>query len=975
MTSSLNSVFDQLDPDYNYYDSLPASTNLQDSEYITIPQYNDADFTNNFTIMTYNIRSYNRNIDTFLLLFENYSKSPDIIVLTETWFEISSTRNLDGYVAHHTVREGSRSGGISIYLKNHVTCHLSVDLSYANNCIEICTVFITINNSQMTVLGIYRPHSDTIANFTAELDGILNRPCIKGKTTIILGDLNINLLSNEGSTECFINNMQSHHFLPLITKPTRFDPSNNSRPSVLDHIWYNKFNYKKCNLILSDFTDHLPICITFPLTTVKTINDKIKISFRVHDPGCKEKFHNLLSSFEWEHIKSEDADLYASSISETINELYTKSFPLKTKYISHQHRNNPWMNSRLRELIDAKSVYFTLYREGIISKQENNTFKNKITKIIDKSKTAYYKDQFYKSRNDLNKTWKNIKNLAFSPAQNCNITKLKIGNVEFTETHDICEALNEYFCSIGSEIEDAIPTTNFDPLSPIVRNSSSMFLSPVGDAECADVIKSLKNTKQDPNTLPVKILKENIETLSPVICDLINTCFSSGAFPKVFKKATVIAIFKKGEKTNPSNFRPISLLPMLSKILEKCFHVRLTDFLAKNHLLTVCQFGFQKGLSTEQAINAFCELIYDALNNNQHTVNIFIDLQKAYDTINREILIRKLDAYGIRGVPLQFIQSFLTERSQRVKVDNCTSSFKLVPTGLPTGSVLSCTLFLLYVNDVPQILQHMSPILYADDTTLHCRGSSMQAVAQACNEDLNIFSDWTKANRLSISSQKTHTFILTNRNFDPPQITLDNSLITSVPSIKFLGVTLDPKMKFNEHIKEICTKVARSSGVLYNLQKYLDTHTLITLYYSLVYPYLQYCILAWGGASQIHLNKLEILQKRCIRIITGSSYFSHTTPLFKQHNILKLKDIYNLKIAEYAYKNQHSLQSQHNRTHTHNTRFRSNLLPHFARLTTTQNSLHFKTPTLWNKVPEFIKNSSNKNRFKIAYKKYLIDQY
>ena len=303
------------------------------------------------------------------------------------------------------------------------------------------------------------------------------------------------------------------------------------------------------------------------------------------------------------------------------------------------------------------------------------------------------------------------------------------------------------------------------------------------------------------------------------------------------------------------------------------------------------------------------------------------------------------------------------------------SNYKIIPTGLPTGSVLSCTLFLLYINDMSQIFKNMCPIIYADDTTLSCHGTSMQTIARDCNEDLNSFYEWTKANRLSINTQKTHTFILSNRPYDQPQIYINNSPITSSTSAKFLGVTIDSNMKFNLHTKEIATKIASSAGVLYNLQNYLPTETLTTLYYTLVYPYINYCIMIWGGTCTSHIKQFETLQKRCIRTITGSTFLAHTSPLFKKLKILKIRDVYNLKLALRAYKIRSTLEAQYSRTHTHNTRHHSLLLPHFERLTTTQNSLHYRIPTLWNTIPIEIKNSQTITQFKRLYKDHLLTKY
>ena len=907
-------------------------------------------------------------------IFNNHSKPPDVFIFTETWFEKTTVQNIPGYKAYHSIREGSRSGGVSIYIKAHIESHFHENLTFVNQTVVLCTVSIKILDFSLIILGIYRPHSDTIENFTLHLDQILNSPILRGKATMLTGDFNINILSDDSSTHHFSQSLYSQHFLPLINKPTRFDPANTFSPTLLDHIWYNKFNFSKCGIVLSDFTDHLPVYIDFPIKTDRS-DEKVKITFRQNDQNCKDKFLEMLESYNWEQISSIDANTYTQNFSKKINEFYVKTFPKKTKLISKKYETNPWMNTNLRKLIDAKSVYFTLYREGIITKDENNAFKNKVTKIIDRTKIQYRKDLFNKCRNNIRTTWKHIKNIAFSSNKKTEITKLIVNNIEYSNPNEICEVLNDFFCNVGTEIDNSIPSTNYDPITHVTNNTNSMFLYPAIDTECSIIIQNLKNSKQDLDTLPVAILKEHSHILSPVIADLINVCFSTGVFPLLFKKATVISIFKKGDKTNPSNYRPISLLPLLSKILEKCFHTRLTHFIASNNLITHCQFGFQKGLSTEDAISEFCELVYSALNDKHHTINILVDLQKAYDTINREILLKKLDAYGVRGVPLDFIHSFLSDRTQRTKMNDTFSNYKIIPTGLPTGSVLSCTLFLLYINDMPQTFKNMYPIIYADDTTLSCHGTSMQTIARDCNEDLNSFYEWTKANRLSINTQKTHTFILSNRPYDQPQIYINNSPITSSTSAKFLGVTLDSNMKFNLHTKEIATKIASSAGVLYNLQNYLPTETLTTLYYTLVYPYINYCIMIWGGTCTSHIKQLETLQKRCIRTITGSTFLAHTSPLFKKLKILKIRDVYNLKLALRAYKNRSTLEAQYSRTHSHNTRHHSLLLPHFERLTTTQNSLHYRLPTLWNTIPIEIKNSQTITQFKRLYKDHLLNKY
>ena len=223
-----------------------------------------------------------------------------------------------------------------------------------------------------------------------------------------------------------------------------------------------------------------------------------------------------------------------------------------------------------------------------------------------------------------------------------------------------------------------------------------------------------------------------------------------------------------------------------------------------------------------------------------------MDLKKAYETINREILLKKLPFYGIRGLPLELISDYLSCRTQVVKIGNQVSDRRKLLTGLPTGSVLSCILFLLYVNDLPNISDQITPILFADDTTLSFSGSNMENVTSKCNSELEKFLVWTQANRLCINTEKSFKIVISKRLFDQTNIYLNNALIENKRFGRFLGVTIDQNMNFKIHIDEMCKKISKSIGIIHHLKNYLSTTSLISLYYCLVYPYLTYCSLVWA---------------------------------------------------------------------------------------------------------------------------------
>ena len=473
------------------------------------------------------------------------------------------------------------------------------------------------------------------------------------------------------------------------------------------------------------------------------------------------------------------------------------------------------------------------------------------------------------------------------------------------------------------------------------------------------------------------IFIENADILCSIFSDLVNTCFLTGSFPNSLKKAEVLPLYKKGDSTTLSNYRPISILPIISKIIEKCMKSRLTAFIDKYSIVNAGQFGFQRGVSTQDAILQITEQIYESLNKNSSAIGIFIDFSKAFDTINRNILLKKLEKYGIRGLPLRLLASYLENRTQAVRVGNVLSPFKQIDMGLPQGSVLAPLLFILYVNDLPCISNLFSVTLFADDATLFIEDRNYDSLIRSCNSGLELFLTWCWANRLSVNIDKTHYLIFSNKKIIDfhPVIKLNNRIIEQKSSVSFLGMELDDKLKFNFHINNICNKISKNTGIIYRLREYLPLSSLIGLYYSFIFPYLNYCHLVWGGACHSHIQSLEVMQRKCVRTISGRNYMSHSNPLFSHNKILKISDIFKLNAAIFMFNNMfkfvHLLP-----VHSHETRFRSNFLPSFQRLSITQRqSLFSIIPSIWNSLPEDVKNSRSLYVLKRKCKNYLLSGY
>ena len=967
------------DPDVNYFNNyFDNYDSANQSNYITISDYQNIATQNkdSFKIISYNIRSFNANSDTMYPMFLNGDNDPDCLVLCETWFKKYNCQNINGYTANHITRE-NRSGGVSIYMKNHIKHEFIPELSTCTETIEICTVRVNTDNLIFFVLAIYRPHSDDIPNFSVMLDSILNNSILRNKNCILLGDININLTLENDEVNLFYQLMYTHHFLPLITKPTRFPSATNQTPSLLDHIWINNtmLNYNS-NIILSDFTDHCPVLLSLEFTNQKIDNPLKKIQFRHISESGKSKFEDSLRNFNWTTIINPNLDVHFENFINVLNKLYCNCFPIKIKYIKETSHAKPWLSSTLKKLIATKSKSFKLLQLGLISKESNNRLKNMIKTKIETAKRDFYKNYFHRNRNNIKKNWSMVKQIAGITKNKSKILKLIINDTELTNMEEIVNGFNTFFSSIPKILTDKLPSSRSDPLSFISKNNlSTILLTPVEVSECLKIIRGLKNSHTSLDQISVPIFKEFINFFIDPLIVIINICLKKGYFPNQLKLAKIIPIFKKGDKSDPNNYRPISILPFISKILEKCIHTRLISFLDCSNILSPNQFGFRPGISTSDALLKFMEFQYEALNMKRYSCNIFVDFRKAFDTVNHTILLRKLEAYGIRGPAFHLFENYLKNRRQYVSIENFSSDEITINQGIPQGSILGPLLFLVYVNELPKVSKYFKTILFADDTTFSVQANSIQSLFATSNIELGKFYNWSCANRLSINTEKTYFNIISNRRIPQilPSLILNNRELTRLNIITFLGVKIDEKLKFTAHISHICSKVSRSIGVLNNLKTILPKQVLRTLYYAFIYPYFSYCNIIWASTFHTHLKPIVSLQKKAIRIVNNSNFLAHTLELFYYSKILKIEDIHNYIIGAYMFKNHDSPIFSIN--HSYNTRHRNDLVPLFQRLVQTQNSIHFAGPIIWNDIPTEIKSLDELHMFKTKLKNHLLDKY
>ena len=415
-------------------------------------------------------------------------------------------------------------------------------------------------------------------------------------------------------------------------------------------------------------------------------------------------------------------------------------------------------------------------------------------------------------------------------------------------------------------------------------------------------------------------------------------------------------------------------------------HKRLYSFLTASNILYDGQYGFRPKRSTIDAMTEFTADVLPLLDKKEHCLAVYLDLSKAFDTINHNILLNKLRRYGVRGIALDWFKSYLKNRRQYVSYCGIHSRVMDIEYGVPQGSVLGPLLFILYTNDIPRCLHHCKTILFADDTTIYLTGAEVQTLYHQVNYDLDILDDWFKANQLSVNPSKTKYILFSRRDTASEHdldLLIDDEKLERVHCTKFLGLFIDEHFIWDHHIEHCKKKVSRGVYAINMSKHLLSQRHLKTLYYSLIHPYLFYGIRLWGNTYQKHVKKLESVQKRAVRAIMGAKYNDPSTPLFKILNILKLKDLYELQTMHFVYDFVNlflprpllNVYTYHGNIHRHNTRHSTDPKPPKVNSEIMRKSCMYTGPTLWLSLDNNIKSSRSKSIFKKRVKQRYLNVY
>ena len=684
-------------------------------------------------------------------------------------------------------------------------------------------------------------------------------------------------------------------------------------------------------------------------------------------------------------------------------EIKNETMPTRqVKFNKHKHKNSQWITQGIiRSIAYKDKLYITLKKTPTNNpdydaiKLNLHTYTKLLKSNIRQAKQIYYNNCFLKYKQDIRNTWATIKEIMGKKSKPKKYPDSFTYKDKFvTKKQDIANSFNNFFISLGLTLASKIKKTNIKSFTDYLCDKHEHILNfkTVSGANVSKIISEMKSKNSSSHDeISSKMLKTISNSLAKPLTLLINQCLYIVISPDNMKLAKAIPIHKKGDISDMTNYRLISLLPSISKIIEKVAYNQLSNYLLEHNLIYKHQYGFRPNHSTElAALHTIDKMITD-LDLGLIPLNIFLDLSKVFDTFDHNILIHKLQYNGILNTELNFFKNYLQNREQFVQLDHIKSTSQKTLTGVPQGSILGPLLFIIYINDIKHTSKYFKILTYADDTTLMCTLNKKELknigeLTKKINLELDKIMEWLQLNKLSlnIAKSKFMIFHMAQYQVHPPTLKINNIQIEHITFFNFLGIILHENLKWEEHVNHVSNKISKVIGTISKLKQYIPSDVLLTLYNSLILPHLYYGITLWGYNN---LDRILRIQKKAVRIIANSTYYAHSEPLFKMLDILKIQDIHTLQQFKFIYKLLHdnlphyfnSITVTHNRDiHQYNTRQRNNVLVPNIQHEFARKCKRNQIYVFLNNSPKTIVDKINTHSlkgFSTYIKKYLIDGY
>ena len=883
------------------------------------------------------------------------------------------------YVYHARRAQQRLHTGIGVYVHDTLKhcIHRRLDLEPHN--IECIWLEVRPHAKKKTLVGfLYRngkSSDDWYENFHDMMIKINSLSC----HTVLLGDFNINLLAPQLE---WTASVQTLGLKQMITEPTRIQKYSSAKKkktwitsTLIDHIYTNTEMISSASTSNVSISDHKPIICKLSCKVPKTnCQGHTYVQYRCFKKFDSTAFFADISRIDFNQVSNcIDAQAAWSLWSTLFLLVVNKHIPLKKKRVKHTNIPN-WLTSeiqcamRVRDRLKKNKQFDEYKRE-----------RNKVTKLVIKAKKAYF-EKLVSNENNISQVWKALNVLSNKSQRN------KSHSHNFSS-----ENLNTHFISAIQELKNSshFPSTlgNTQPQGKLtefcrtrLRASDSFSIPLLSTHEVGRLMMDLSNKKTlDVNHLNAKIIKLSLPYICESLTYLYNRCIQENVFPCIFKEAKVIPIPKSKDLTNMDNFRPISILPVLSKPLEKHIHCHLLKYVEDRDLFHKFQSGFRPHHSCSTALIRMCDAWSKSIDEQKVVGAVFLDLRKAFDMVDHDILTQKLRIYFQDNTSARFFQSYMSNRSQRTYVNGSLSSSRDVSSGVPQGSILGPLLFGLYINDLPLHLRHKSVDLdlFADDSSLSTCGKNLQDYQNILQDSVNDVHEWCTLNRMALNPSKSKCMVITSRQMHQRHpldlsLQLNGKTIQQVREHRLLGVKIDDQLNWVAHINFIQKRLSKNIYLLSRLWHFVSLSALKTFFYAHCYSHVNYASPVWCKAESVHIKKLDRLLRRGIRIMHRDQSMT-TEEKYRYLDIKPLANQFNCNVSVLMFKQYLGLAPLYIRKlfpDVRNARTLNYKLPVARLKNLTNQRFAVQGVAVWNSLPLFCKNCTSLRSFKRSLRLY-----
>ena len=948
--------------------------------YLSSNQINDISKNYNLNIFCSNIQSYNKNIDEFHMTISSL-KFPHIIFLNEIRRPVSSLLNIDEYQPPFTkTRSQNTGGGIALWVRKGIKVIKSDNLSHLNlRCVEALSVYLEIQNKRFTIIGLYRAPNKDKKQTLDEFNKIFEHFDKFNSTLIYTGDTNINLLDISSPITTTYNDILNQFCLEQLnrTVPTRIT---HKTASLIDHAFTNRPYETITNVLDICLADHQALLISSYIKTTCNHHQKFPDKMTIK---LTETIEAIQENVNWDKLSKELINLDANNGLKMLIDAIDENIITRKVKPKNKKPNKPWFTPEAAEirskLLISRRKF--LKKPTKLLESAHRILKCHYTRLIKNLKEQYYQKKILQAQGNGKMIWQTINEILNRKTKGSseNISLINKNGKLCSDPTEVANIFNDFYINFAPELAKTIPKSDISPAEMILnapKPDQTFSFRDVTEAEILQIINNLApKSSFGFDFISNNLTKGIAKLISLPLKIIINKSFKEKTFPSCIKIAKIATLYKSGCKNTASNFRPLSMLSSMSKIIEKISLLQTKSHM--NKILTDQQFGFRENHSTLYPLMLTMDHIQLQLNKKHIVTLVGVDLRKCFDVINtKELLPIKLEHYKFDKKSIDWIISFFTGRKQFVQINNKNSDTQnLRDISVTQGSSMGPNYFNVFFNDIAYNTK-FTTFLFADDSNFLLSNDNFDTLEYNANKEFKNVQNYINANQLSLNLDKTKFMLFYPKSVKKPDkqfdLKADDHHFEETDELKFLGIPIQKDLKFTIHYEKVVKKMKTGIAALNLVKRQLPIKTKLQIYNALIKPHYEYCCLIWiPSLTQKQLSKIITLQKQALRIIYQANRMSHSNTLFLNSNIVRFDLLFKKNVIEIFHKKYLGLLPNllknkiDNIESSKNSRTLNLKIPHGYK----KGDLFYELTNTWNNLPHDIKDPpinllSSKKRIK-----------